>query len=51
MNPVGVIISVGGQIPNNLAMYFDNAGIKILGTSAENIDLAENRQKFSGLRI
>jgi len=49
MNPVGVIISVGGQIPNNLAMHFGKAKIKILGTSAENIDRAENRQKFSNL--
>jgi carbamoyl-phosphate synthase large subunit len=49
MNAIGVIISVGGQIPNNLAMHFKKAGIKILGTSAENIDRAENRQKFSNL--
>lgn len=49
MKPLGVIISVGGQIPNNLVMHLEKAGIKILGTSAENIDRAENRQKFSNL--
>jgi carbamoyl-phosphate synthase large subunit len=49
MKPVGVVISVGGQIPNNLAMDFEHTGIKILGTSAKNIDRAENRQKFSNL--
>ncbi|NOU17408.1 MAG: carbamoyl-phosphate synthase (glutamine-hydrolyzing) large subunit [Bacteroidales bacterium] len=45
--PIGVIVSVGGQIPNNLAMRLYNAGIKILGTTPENIDRAEDRQKFS----
>jgi len=45
--PVGVIVSVGGQIPNNLAMRLYNAGVKILGTTPENIDRAEDRQKFS----
>lgn len=45
--PVGVIVSVGGQIPNNLAMRLHDAGIKILGTSPESIDRAEDRQKFS----
>ncbi len=45
----GVIISVGGQTPNNLArLFFDNK-IKILGTKAENIDKAEDRNKFSQL--
>jgi len=45
----GVIVSVGGQIPNNLALPLAKAGIKILGTSPENIDRAEDRQKFSNL--
>ncbi len=48
-NPLGVITSVGGQIPNNLALKLANAGVKLLGTSAENIDLAEDRSKFSAL--
>ena len=48
-NPEGVIISMGGQIPNNLAMKLDSIGIKILGTSAGNIDNAEDRYKFSKL--
>lgn len=46
-NPIGVIVSVGGQIPNNLAMRLHNAGVKILGTTPESIDKAEDRQKFS----
>ncbi|MFZ0456733.1 MAG: carbamoyl-phosphate synthase (glutamine-hydrolyzing) large subunit [Ignavibacteriaceae bacterium] len=46
-NPEGVIISMGGQVPNNLAMKLHNAGLKILGTSAVQIDNAENRHKFS----
>jgi carbamoyl-phosphate synthase large subunit len=49
LHPLGVIISMGGQIPNNLACDLDKAGIKILGTSARNIDMAENRRKFSNL--
>jgi carbamoyl-phosphate synthase large subunit len=48
-NPLGVITSVGGQIPNNLALKLANSGVKLLGTSAENIDLAEDRSKFSAL--
>ncbi len=48
-NPIGVIVSVGGQIPNNLALKLHRAGIRILGTSAENIDRAENRRHFSDL--
>jgi carbamoyl-phosphate synthase large subunit len=40
---------MGGQIPNNLAIRLHNAGVKILGTSPESIDIAENRQKFSSL--
>ncbi len=46
-NPGGVIISMGGQIPNNLAVKLHSAGVKILGTSPEQIDNAENRHKFS----
>ncbi len=45
--PKGVIVSVGGQIPNNLAMRLHEQKIHILGTSPENIDRAENRHKFS----
>jgi carbamoyl-phosphate synthase large subunit len=48
-NPLGVITSVGGQIPNNLAMKLANSGVKLLGTSAEDIDVAEDRSKFSAL--
>jgi carbamoyl-phosphate synthase large subunit len=48
-NPLGVISSVGGQIPNNLSMKLSKLGVKILGTSAENVDLAEDRSKFSAL--
>jgi len=48
-NPMGVIASVGGQIPNNLALKLANAGVKLLGTTAENIDVAEDRSKFSAL--
>ncbi|WP_462318081.1 carbamoyl-phosphate synthase (glutamine-hydrolyzing) large subunit [Marinilabilia sp.] len=47
--PKGVIVSVGGQIPNNLAMRLHKTSIPILGTSPEDIDRAENRQKFSSL--
>ncbi|MFI3315217.1 MAG: carbamoyl-phosphate synthase (glutamine-hydrolyzing) large subunit [Rikenellaceae bacterium] len=47
--PKGVIVSVGGQIPNNLAMRLHEQDIKILGTSAENIDKAEDRHKFSSM--
>ena len=43
----GVIVSMGGQVPNNLAMKLHNAGIKILGTSPVQIDNAESRHKFS----
>ncbi len=45
--PYGVIVSTGGQIPNNLAVYLDQAGIRILGTQAADIDGAEDRAKFS----
>ncbi len=47
--PEGVIISMGGQIPNNMAMKLSEAGIKILGTKARSIDAAEDRHKFSKL--
>jgi carbamoyl-phosphate synthase large subunit len=47
--PYGVIVSMGGQVPNNLAMRLHRAGVRILGTSAESIDRAEDREKFSAL--
>merc|ERR1719265_1011486 len=47
--PGGVVVSVGGQTPNNLAMGLHEEGIKILGTSVEAIDACENRFKFSKL--
>lgn len=47
--PLGVIISMGGQIPNNLAMRLFRHKVKVLGTSPLSIDNAENRHKFSGL--
>lgn len=47
--PIGVVVSMGGQIPNNLAMKLHQAGIRVLGTSPESIDRAENRRKFSNL--
>ncbi len=47
--PIGIIISMGGQIPNNLAIPLHSAGVKILGTSPIDIDRAENRHKFSQL--
>ena len=46
---IGVIVSVGGQIPNNLAIRLHEAGVNILGTSPVDIDRAENRHKFSTL--
>jgi len=49
VQPIGVIISMGGQIPNNLALDLKNVGINVLGTSPDNIDRAENRRKFSSL--
>jgi len=45
--PNGVIVSMGGQVPNNLAIKLHNARIKIIGTSPEEIDNAESRHKFS----
>ena len=47
--PRGVIVSMGGQIPNNLAMKLYRQGVPILGTSPVNIDRAENRDKFSAM--
>ncbi len=47
--PDGVIVSMGGQISNNLALKLHHAGVKVLGTSPDNIDRAEDRQKFSAL--
>ena len=48
-NPHGVIVSTGGQIPNNLAMRLDAQRVNILGTSAKSIDNAEDRDKFSAM--
>jgi len=48
-NPLGVIVSMGGQIPNNLALPIHNARVKVLGTSPLDIDRAEDRHKFSQL--
>ena len=48
-NPRGIILSMGGQIPNNIAIKCHKAGMRILGTSPESIDTAENRFKFSKL--
>jgi carbamoyl-phosphate synthase large subunit len=48
-NPLGVIVSMGGQIPNNLALPLHNGGVQILGTSPIDIDRAEDRHKFSQL--
>jgi len=47
--PNGTVVSMGGQIPNNLALKLDREGIRIMGTSVENIDRAESRDKFSAL--
>ncbi len=47
--PHGVIVSTGGQIPNNLAMRLDSQKLRILGTSAHDIDRAEDRHKFSSM--
>lgn len=48
-NPHGVIVSTGGQIPNNLAMRLDAQQVNILGTTAKSIDNAEDRDKFSAM--
>lgn len=47
--PIGVIVSMGGQIANNLALKLEKAGVNILWTSPKNIDRAEDRNKFSSL--
>ncbi len=47
--PIGVVVSVGGQVSNNLAIGLAAAGVPILGTTAESIDRAEDRHKFSSL--
>jgi carbamoyl-phosphate synthase large subunit len=47
--PLGVVVSVGGQVPNNLVMQLAAAGVRILGTPPASIDMAEDRYKFSGL--
>ena len=48
-NPHGVIVSTGGQIPNNLALRLNKERVNILGTSAQSIDNAENRERFSSM--
>ena len=48
-DPKGIILSMGGQIPNNLAMRLHEVNVRVLGTSPDNIDRAENRHKFSEL--
>jgi carbamoyl-phosphate synthase large subunit len=48
-SPKGVIVSTGGQIPNNLAMRLHNGGVNILGTTPQSIDRAEDRYKFSSM--
>lgn len=48
-NPHGVVVSTGGQIPNNLAMWLDEENVPILGTAAKDIDNAEDRAKFSAM--
>ena len=48
-NPVGVVVAFGGQTAIKLTEFLDKAGVKILGTSAESIDIAENRERFDAL--
>ena len=45
----GLIVSVGGQVPNNLALPLEAQGVNILGTPPQNIDMAEDRNKFSSI--
>ena len=47
--PIGVIVQFGGQTPLNLALKLKDAGVPIIGTSPENIDLAEDRKRFGHL--
>ncbi|RKY49721.1 MAG: carbamoyl phosphate synthase large subunit, partial [Candidatus Neomarinimicrobiota bacterium] len=49
LRPLGVILSFGGQVPNNIALKIYKLGLRVFGTSPENIDRAENRKKFSDL--
>jgi len=49
LTPDGVVVSMGGQLPNRLALTLAREGVKILGTSASSIDVAEDRQKFGAL--
>lgn len=49
LQPIGIILSMGGQIPNNLACELEAADVRILGTSPQSVDNAENRGKFSDL--
>ena len=46
---MGIVVSMGGQVPNNLVIKLNKMGFNILGTSPKSIDMAENRSKFSGL--
>lgn len=48
-NVTGVVVSTGGQVPNNLALKLDKLGVRVLGTDPKNIDRAEDRHKFSGM--
>jgi len=48
-NPLGTVVSVGGQQPQNIALALHNSGVHILGTNPTNIDVAEDRYKFSKL--
>ena len=48
-SPDGMVVSMGGQIPNNLAVKLDKEGVKVMGTSVADIDRAESRDKFSAL--
>ena len=48
-NPVGVVVAFGGQTAIKLTKFLDESGIKILGTSAEGIDIAEDRERFDAL--
>ena len=50
-NPIGVVVAFGGQTAINLVQYLDKHGIPILGTSAEGIDIAENRERFVCIRL
>ena len=49
LRPLGVILSFGGQVPNNIALKIYKLGLRVFGTSPKNIDRAENRKKFSDL--